>query len=711
MVRRPHILLVVTLTVACRGETAPSAPAPRPSLQAPEVTRATIVQEADLRRVGDSIRRGLAHRDPVIRRTAAIALARQHSLDAVPLLRRTLRDPDPTVRRAASLGLSALEHRAPDAAVSALTGALAAEMEPETRTVMIRDLGRMGTDRALAAATPALWATHPAERAAACLAAAERGLDARAVPPEVTSRIPALIAPSEPSAVRLACSIALARLPVPTDPAHVQGALVALEIATGDADPEVRAYAYRALGRYEDADLQVVVHGTQDEDWRVAVNAFRALSQLAPSREDGPERFAHALRNTYDRATRDEAVASGPALHILLAALEAAGPLSATTPIYDLASSLHESLGRLPAGQEANRDRALAHCAAAELADRGRGWPSRVRDCGLDRLERWERLVREAQVLGALEGAVQQRLSRLRQLLAAERPALVIAAVRAAAAIVHADATTLVLETLHAEDPGIRAAAAAALRTVARREPQSDVVPPPLPVEPSIAALRAARDLTSEDELETLTEWIAAVDAIDARDLAHEVRALALHPSAAVRIAARELLDRWQVDLPEDEVPPPPNPLDPSDVPSARPRPRVRLDTDRGRLVIELRPDLAPTTVARFLSLVERGFYNGLIFHRVVPGFVVQGGDPRGDGYGGPGFWQRCEDNRLPYRRGTVGMALAGRDTGGSQFFITQSAQPHLEGRYTGFGVVIEGLEHLDQIQVGDRIQRALVSR
>ena len=87
-----------------------------------------------------------------------------------------------------------------------------------------------------------------------------------------------------------------------------------------------------------------------------------------------------------------------------------------------------------------------------------------------------------------------------------------------------------------------------------------------------------------------------------------------------------------------------------------------------------------------------------------MPAFVVQGGDPRGDGYGGPGFWQRCEDNRLPYTRGTVGMALAGRDTGGSQFFITHGAQPHLEGRYTAFGQVVAGLDVLDQLQPGDRL-------
>jgi cyclophilin family peptidyl-prolyl cis-trans isomerase len=118
---------------------------------------------------------------------------------------------------------------------------------------------------------------------------------------------------------------------------------------------------------------------------------------------------------------------------------------------------------------------------------------------------------------------------------------------------------------------------------------------------------------------------------------------------------------------------------------------------------------VAPTTVARFAGLAREGAFDGLTFHRMVAGFVVQGGDPRGDGYGGPAWWQRCEDSPLAYERGTVGMALAGRDTGGSQFFITLGPQHHLDGRYTVFGRVTEGMEHVDALQVGDPIVRVLL--
>ena len=150
-----------------------------------------------------------------------------------------------------------------------------------------------------------------------------------------------------------------------------------------------------------------------------------------------------------------------------------------------------------------------------------------------------------------------------------------------------------------------------------------------------------------------------------------------------------------------------PTPSETPALPAPEPRPVVRLQTSRGEVRIELRPDVAPTTVARILGLVEEGFYDGLRFHRVVPGFVVQGGDPRGDGYGGPGWAQRCETSPLPYERGTVGMALAGRDTGGSQFFITHGRQPHLEGRYNRDRAVAEGMEVVDLLQAGDRIDSA----
>jgi cyclophilin family peptidyl-prolyl cis-trans isomerase len=134
-------------------------------------------------------------------------------------------------------------------------------------------------------------------------------------------------------------------------------------------------------------------------------------------------------------------------------------------------------------------------------------------------------------------------------------------------------------------------------------------------------------------------------------------------------------------------------------------RPKVTLDTDRGSLTIELFADQAPLTVAAFLALVDRRYFDGSRWHRAVPNFVVQDGDPRGDGWGGPGFVLRDELNPTRYTSGTVGMALSGPDTGGSQFFITHTAEPRLDGTYTVFGRVMGGEAVLAAIAQGDRIR------
>ena len=125
--------------------------------------------------------------------------------------------------------------------------------------------------------------------------------------------------------------------------------------------------------------------------------------------------------------------------------------------------------------------------------------------------------------------------------------------------------------------------------------------------------------------------------------------------------------------------------------------------------MLELYTQAAPYTVLSFLKLAARHFYDGLPFHRVVPNFVVQGGDPRGDGWGGPDYSIRSEFSLLRFERGMLGMASAGKDTEGSQFFITHSPQPHLDGRYTIFGRVRDGMDLVDRLQVGDTITTVVV--
>jgi len=130
--------------------------------------------------------------------------------------------------------------------------------------------------------------------------------------------------------------------------------------------------------------------------------------------------------------------------------------------------------------------------------------------------------------------------------------------------------------------------------------------------------------------------------------------------------------------------------------------PRVKLETNRGVIIVELFENEAPETVGNFVSLVEKGFYNGLTFHRVIGGFMAQGGDPNGVGSGGPGYQIYCECEKPLHRehfRGTLSMAHAGKDTGGSQFFLTFVPTTHLDGKHTVFGRVVDGMDVLAKIQ------------
>ena len=129
-------------------------------------------------------------------------------------------------------------------------------------------------------------------------------------------------------------------------------------------------------------------------------------------------------------------------------------------------------------------------------------------------------------------------------------------------------------------------------------------------------------------------------------------------------------------------------------------------DTARGPIKVELYPDKAPLTVANFVNLAKRGFYNGLSFHRVIPDFMIQGGCPEGSGRGGPGYKFEDEtDNGVRHERGVLSMANAGPDTNGSQFFITHVATPWLDGKHTVFGKVVEGLQAVDAVKGGDEIR------
>jgi peptidyl-prolyl cis-trans isomerase B (cyclophilin B) len=135
------------------------------------------------------------------------------------------------------------------------------------------------------------------------------------------------------------------------------------------------------------------------------------------------------------------------------------------------------------------------------------------------------------------------------------------------------------------------------------------------------------------------------------------------------------------------------------------------VETSRGSIVLELYPEHAPKTVNNFVFLAREGFYDGLKFHRVIANFMIQGGDPTGTGAGGPGykFGDEVKDNPLEHGTGVISMANAGPNTNGSQFFITHGPQPHLDGKHTVFGQVVEGQDVVDAIRQEDKMTKVTI--
>lgn len=140
---------------------------------------------------------------------------------------------------------------------------------------------------------------------------------------------------------------------------------------------------------------------------------------------------------------------------------------------------------------------------------------------------------------------------------------------------------------------------------------------------------------------------------------------------------------------------------------------RATIETEKGDIEVDLFPEHAPKTVNNFVFLSEEGFYDGLTFHRVIDGFMIQGGDPTGTGRGGPGyqFEDEVDDNPLSHEVGALSMANAGPNTNGSQFFITRAPQPHLDGKHTVFGTVVEGQDAVDAMDTGDTIHSIAVEK
>ena len=318
---------------------------------------------------------------------------------------------------------------------------------------------------------------------------------------------------------------------------------------------------------------------------------------------------------------------------------------------------------------------------------------------GLDQDRHWTVRAALAEVLGRLPANV--AVDRVRPMLQDEDKRVVPAVLRALARLRVNDLDTVLLAHLKEPDEVIRETAA---RLLEEAKPAT-----------GLAALREAYTTGLADAAfgarKAALEALAAYGTPEAREA---VRTGLTDKEWPVRVRTAELLAKLEPGIDHRlAIRPapgsPPAAYDERSLAAPDVSPHAFIETARGTIEFELSVIDAPQTARNFIALARKGFFNGLQVHRVVPNFVVQDGDPRGDGEGGPGYTIRDELNERPYLRGTVGMALSRHDDGGSQFFIVHSPQPHLDARYTVFGHVVNGIDVIDRLQVGDVIHRVRV--
>ncbi len=744
------------------------APAPTPSPPTPNVDpvgadlRIRIARAEARRGGGVAELAGLARAGAAPGRTLALrGLGRIGGAEALAVLTEALADRDPTIAgaAAAAIGIAAsLDDEPGDPPRTAVLVDALGRVHGPAALAVIEALGRAG-DRS---AEPVLVTTlsgDPANAAAAAIALGRFGRRKMALGVAARDALVGATHHADPR-VRFAAAYALARETfaksgdAATD-THAIAANAALAALLDDPGETIRAQATQALGRREGAartHASALADRLHDRDWRVAVEAVRALAGDGGDDADR-DRVAIALlrwelgveageRIDYEpgpaarlvdpasKLLRAVAPAPDPALdaaivqrpsgwnlarvpaspadiHVVLEGLRALAP-HATKPIVRHAI---ETLRRsATASQLPVLTRAWIDCLGAVALVRGSPNPDyTTMTCALpDHLK----LPLIGELVSAKVGSIAQRREALRPLLAHADARVRAAGLTALAALWsegsaadHRATAAAVVGALGSTDPLIAGTAVEAATSI------YDAATSTVPGAEWRAALDAAivaRAQTEHDpELSS-----SLLELIGKRTLAAGAGACRAGLSGTpVRAkAAVECLAALgqAVDPPAPTSATPPPGIDVALVIGRSVR--WHLATTRGDIDIELASEEAPWAVATIATLTRKGFYDGLEVHRVVPDFVVQGGDPTESGWGGPGFTIPAEPSSgAGFVEGGVGIADAGRDSGGSQWFVMHAAAPHLDGRYTWVGHVTAGLKSADALVIGDRIEHATI--
>ena len=666
----------LVLVVAAAASRPPSPPPPPSRLD--KLGRVLALEDQRTTGGGELVAL-LGDADRGIRRRAALAAGRIGDPFVVPALLELMEDGEPEIRQMTAFALGLVGDRQ---AVPRLTAALA-DPVAVVRARSAEALGRIGGPGAAEAVAQRAVAATPQNADVLTIRGDDPG---SGTDPWIELRL-ALFALARLKDVRAAESVLLRggrsrydwwaatwtamRIESPS----LKPVLLA---AASSTDPVSRAFAARGLGALKDAgSVDLLLTLARDPDQTVAVNALRALGVIGDAR--GVPAAAAALRSP-------DTVLVGEGLKAL----------AALPPDRAMRDRVVPLVGHAEAWVRAAALQALAQMDREDLA---------LVLSGLDPDPAW--MVRAGLAAGLGQSGDERGVALLFGMLKDEDTRVYPAVLEALVKARGADAADTLVRYLQHPDFAVRAAAAkglADLKATGRSAALAAAYRASLPDADLDARLEQVGALAVQKDAAARQVLIEAARTDPSRVVRERaIASLASLGEKAPPAPGAHAIDRPAFDYREAMAPYAPR----ADVPLYTPR--VILHTRYGKIEIHLNVIEAPLTSASFMDLARRGFYDGLTFHRVVPGFVVQGGDPRGDGNGGPGYTLRCEIGERPYGRGTVGMALSGKDTGGSQFFITHTPTPHLDGGYTVFGWVADGMDVVDRIRPGDTIDRVEV--
>ncbi len=650
-----------------------------------------LLRIQDLRTPHDGFLQGaISDREPLVRRRACLAYASLQDTSALGQLVGCLADPDTLVQQAAAFAIGQTGVALSETGRQRLEDDLLWKRLNETsaRDRLIEEIGKFGTGEALRQLLLREGNIFPGPHTPALQRSIGRFAIRSVVSDEGVRFLLHSIRPADAAPWQVV--YALQRI---GDHQEIHREIDHLILLREHPDPLVRMNLATLFGKVRMPQVLRTLQelGLRDPDWRVRVNALRALGSQGLRGRD--ESIDVVRRSLFDAQP-----------NVALAAIGAAGASDLDQAPTDSAAAFLLDQLKLIARNKAgtfhwHMQAEAAHALAAVIGT------SALRFCR-PAAGAWPGLAGEL-LRAAGKAGGPDALPLLTAHLQDESPRILCGALDGMAALLerHPADSGLAAEVLSGALAALRSSDVAVVSTAASLLGQKRLVH----LVPVAALTGRLAGLRLPDDIEAFQGLCATIGEVGDRTAVPALLELLELPDPAVARAAADALERVTGADYRPRIPRRTEPLYTDfDFATLRALPDTipaTLETVRGRIRLILFKEAAPFTIMALAKLADqRGFFRGRTFHRVVPNFVIQGGDPRGDGWGGPGFTLRSEFSPLTYETGTVGIASAGKDTEGSQFFITHSPQPHLDGRYTIIGKVIEGEDVVDQIQLDDRV-------